>query len=118
MKKQFLSVLALGLVVTIMSCKSTSDSGTVDTQGPENMERREGRPEGGGEQGQRPERKSASQLIAEMDANTDGKLSASEVKGPLKDHFSRIDADGDGFLTETEIENGKPQGKGGDRPRR
>jgi Ca2+-binding EF-hand superfamily protein len=51
------------------------------------------------------------ELLKEMDSNEDGKLSESEVKGPLKDFFSKIDSDNDGFLTVEELENApKPQG--------
>lgn len=41
--------------------------------------------------------------FAEMDANGDGLLSQSEVKGPLSQDFSRFDQDGDGFLSESEL---------------
>jgi len=59
---------------------------------------------------QRPEGQQAgppsfSQLLAEMDANKDGKLSKAEVKGPLASDFSKIDADDDGFITESELAN-------------
>ncbi|GAA3520774.1 hypothetical protein GCM10022393_38810 [Aquimarina addita] len=40
-----------------------------------------------------------------MDANSDGKLSVEEVEGPIKSDFSKIDADGDGFISKTELEN-------------
>lgn len=51
-------------------------------------------------------------LIEEMDANEDGKLSADEVKGPLKENFSTIDTDEDGFITEKEFEDApKPERK-------
>ncbi|MFD1550832.1 hypothetical protein DNU06_05475 [Putridiphycobacter roseus] len=46
-----------------------------------------------------------SQLIQEMDTDKDGSLSKAEVKGPLADDFSNIDADMDGFLTVKELEN-------------
>ena len=53
-------------------------------------------------------------LLEEMDANKDGKLSKSEVSGPLKDDFSKIDADSDGFITEAELKNApKPERQGG-----
>ena len=41
-------------------------------------------------------------LLAKMDTNKDGKLSLSEAQGPLKDSFSTIDANKDGFLTKEE----------------
>ncbi|MEP4532965.1 MAG: hypothetical protein ABJ004_07760 [Cyclobacteriaceae bacterium] len=48
---------------------------------------------------------SAAQLISEMDTNKDGKLSKSEVKGPLANDFSKIDSNSDGFLTQDELKN-------------
>lgn len=59
---------------------------------------------------------SLDQLLKEMDANNDGKLSKTEVKGPLASDFSKIDADSDGFITKEEIGNAakhnrqRPQG--------
>lgn len=48
---------------------------------------------------------SFSQLLSEMDANQDGKLAKSEVKGPLQRDFSTIDRDHDGFIAQSELEN-------------
>ena len=46
------------------------------------------------------------QLLKDMDANEDGKLSKKEIKGPLKDDFK------DGFITKKEFENApKPERK-------
>ena len=54
-----------------------------------------------------------SELIKEMDANEDGKLSEEELKGPLKDNFDTIDTDEDGFITEQEFDKApKPKGRG------
>ena len=52
------------------------------------------------------------QLLKEMDANEDGKLSKDEVKGPLKDEFEKVDTDEDGFITEEEFKKApKPKRK-------
>ncbi|MFD0836206.1 EF-hand domain-containing protein [Mariniflexile aquimaris] len=57
---------------------------------------------------------SVEKLLAEMDANKDGKLSKTEVSGPLKNDFSKIDTDNDGFITEAELKNApKPERQGG-----
>lgn len=49
-------------------------------------------------------------LLKMMDANNDGKLSKSEVKGPLASQFSKIDTNNDGFITKDEIQKApKPQ---------
>ncbi len=50
--------------------------------------------------GQRP---SSTQIISEMDSNQDGKLSKSEVKGPIAEDFANIDSNDDGFLTLEEL---------------
>ena len=53
------------------------------------------------------------QLLKEMDANEDGKLSAKEIKGPLKDEFAKVDTNEDGFITKDEFEKGaKPKRQG------
>mgnify|MGYP005756096523 CR=1 FL=1 len=70
--------------------------------GPPTNGQAQGRPQGGPP--------SFTQLLEEMDANKDGKLSKSEVRGPLQIDFEKIDADKDGFLTEKEIANApRPQ---------
>ncbi|MDN3666586.1 EF-hand domain-containing protein [Algibacter miyuki] len=58
-----------------------------------------------------------SELIEQMDANKDGKLAKSEVKGPLKNDFSKVDTDEDGFISEAEFENA-PKPERQERPRR
>ncbi|RIJ43223.1 EF-hand domain-containing protein [Pontibacter oryzae] len=55
------------------------------------------------------------QLLAEMDANKDGKLAKSEIKGPLANDFSKLDANNDGYITESELKNAS--GPRGNRPR-
>jgi len=51
-------------------------------------------------------------LLEEMDANEDGKLAASELKGPLKKDFAKIDTDEDGFISEAEFKEApKPKGR-------
>ncbi|MCL7762695.1 EF-hand domain-containing protein [Polaribacter sp. Z014] len=53
-------------------------------------------------------------LLKEMDANEDGKLAKDELKGLLKDNFSKVDTDEDGFISEKEFKNApKPERKGG-----
>jgi len=54
----------------------------------------------------------AASLIEQLDQNGDGKLSADEFKGPAE-HFTRMDTDGDGYLTKEELEAGRPAPMGG-----
>ncbi|MCH2224601.1 MAG: YHYH protein [Crocinitomicaceae bacterium] len=42
-------------------------------------------------------------IMHQMDRDNDGRLSRSEVKGPLVNDFDRIDTNGDGFLTIQEL---------------
>lgn len=67
-----------------------------------------------------PKPMSADKIISQMDTNGDGKLSTDEVKGPLKNGFSKIDSNNDGYLSQEEIEANAPKGKkgGGQRPPR
>jgi len=66
--------------------------------------------------GQRQGAPTYAQLVSEMDANKDGKLSKSEVKGPLQNDFAKIDLDGDGFISQTEFDKA-PKPQRGSRPR-
>ncbi len=50
-------------------------------------------------------RPTASQILAEMDTNKDGKLSKDEAKGPLAQDFDTIDTNDDGFISKEELEN-------------
>lgn len=70
------------------------------------------------QQGDRPQNRRGgppqfSQLLTEMDSNKDGQLAASEVQGPLKNDFAKIDTNEDGFISESEFKNApKPQRQG------
>lgn len=55
---------------------------------------------------------STDELFAQMDSNKDGKLSKSEVNGPLANDFAKIDTDSDGFITKEELNKApKPNGQ-------
>ena len=61
-----------------------------------------------GEEGKKPP--TIEELMKQMDADKDGKLSKKEVKGPLKDDFTKIDLDKDGFITGEELKKApKPE---------
>ena len=92
------AVITIITIALFASCKSSSDA--------ENNNSNTQRQQGG--------QPSVENLLTQMDANKDGKLSESEVKGPLKNDFSKIDTDDDGYLSEEELENApKPERKGG-----
>ena len=55
------------------------------------------------EQVQPGERPNPDELIRMMDANNDGKLDRTEVRGPLQNDFERMDRNRDGFLTPDEL---------------
>ncbi|RKF15954.1 DUF1566 domain-containing protein [Alginatibacterium sediminis] len=47
--------------------------------------------------------KASNDIFSQMDRNKDGKLSKSEVKGPLAKDFDRIDRNSDGFISQDEL---------------
>ncbi|GAA0748238.1 EF-hand domain-containing protein [Gaetbulibacter jejuensis] len=104
MKRQFYHVVAVIGVLCFMSCKSSEN--TAETKSNEQRE-----------SGGVP---NVTELIKEMDANGDGKLSKEEVKGPLAEDFSKIDTNEDGFLSLEELKNApKPsRDERGGRPQR
>ena len=100
----FIGVAALGFT----ACKSTKDAAQTDDQ-VETRSSRDGKRGGKG----RPD---PTQMLAQMDANKDGKLDKTEVKGPMAENFSSFDTNNDGFITLEELKNApKPQrgGRGG-----
>ncbi|TRX49022.1 EF-hand domain-containing protein [Fulvivirga sp. M361] len=95
--KKTIRTLIIGASVLFASCASQNNQ----SQGGSGGQQRSGG------QGGAP---NFSQLLSQMDANKDGKLSKSEVKGRLVNDFSRIDSNSDGFITDSEMENApRPQ---------
>lgn len=101
--KNTVKTIALGVIAIMgVACASQDNQASNNKQAPSGQR--------GGQQGGAP---NFTQLLSEMDANKDGKLAKSEVKGPLINDFSKIDTDGDGFLSESELKNApKPQRSG------
>ena len=101
MKKIILKIAVVGtLFVSIAACSpkiSGSNNGTSS-----NQQTRQAR-------GERPQ---FSDLLLKMDDNKDGKLSKSEIDGPLQNNFSEIDKDKDGFIPEAEFNDTPPPPRG------
>ncbi len=94
--KNLVKTLALGSIIFLMmACASKKDQSSTNMQGPKGQQ--EGPP-------------NSSKILEEMDANKDGKIAEIEAKGPLKDDFSKIDSNGDGFISKEELQKGtKPK---------
>ncbi len=106
MKKPAFGAIVIALIL-LAACQSTSEVSNSEVQSRQpNRERTQGRPLQEGRRGL-----SADQLIADMDKDNDQQLSQNEVEGRLKEDFSRIDTNGNGFLTKEEIESGRPERK-------
>lgn len=84
------------LVLLFAACSKKTTAVEADTE--PRSERKEGRQP----RGERPQ---FTDLLTKLDANNDGKLSESEAQGRMKENFSTIDADSDGFITEAEFKN-------------
>ncbi|AWV97520.1 EF-hand domain-containing protein [Arcticibacterium luteifluviistationis] len=110
MKKTVITLALAAITMMTVSCSSQKKKSNKSNK-PEARQQRSG---GGPD---------ITKLLAEMDTNTDGKLSKSEAKGPLLNNFAKIDTNKDGFLSREELANApKPQGGrpggGGQRPQR
>jgi Ca2+-binding EF-hand superfamily protein len=99
MKAKFLKTSSfLAIILLLASCNknATSPSSTQTTKPNAERAARDGR---------KPDFKN---VLARVDTNNDGKISKSEAKGPLVNAFDKLDADGDGFITEKEFNEFTP----------
>ncbi len=76
---------------------------------------RSGPPQGrrqanGGMPGKRP---TVKELLHHMDADKDKRISIKEAKGPLKEKFTEVDTNKDGFISKQELEKDLAKHKGG-----
>lgn len=98
--KQISKTLKTAVIIGMVSIAGCTSAQTTENA-PQESE--QDRPE-------RRERPSPEEMFTKMDANKDGKLEATEVRGPLKEDFAKIDTDGDGFITREELEKApKPE---------
>lgn len=100
--------LALFCVIATLSISCKTKAQTTDTTTVEKREQQRGQERPNGKQPP-----STDEMFAQMDANKDGKLAKTEVKGGLQKDFAKVDTNGDGFITKEELEKApKPSRKG------
>lgn len=94
------SILVLGIAMFI-SCKSNGQS---------NSNERPSRNEQGGQGDKKGPPPNADEIFEMMDADENGLLEESEIKGPLKNDFLKIDTNEDGYISKEELEESpKPE---------
>ncbi len=112
MKKSNLLLLSLlfsmTLMVTTTACKSKKEVANYNQSEVQTKNKKRGEKQG----------PPSVEEVFKMDTNNDGKLSQSEVKGPLSDRFSEIDTDKDGFISKKEFQNAPKPKRGRNGPRR
>jgi hypothetical protein len=92
--------IAAAICLSVMAFACTSTKTIAHNQEPSHQ-KREGRPP----QSEKPK---FADLLTKMDKDKNGKLSKSEIEGPLKNDFEKIDANKDGFITEAEFKKAGP----------
>jgi hypothetical protein len=92
--------IAAAICLSVIAFACTSTKTIAQNQEPSHQ-KREGRPP----QGEKPK---FADLLTKMDKDKNGKLSKSEIEGPLKNDFEKIDANKDGFITEAEFKKAGP----------
>jgi hypothetical protein len=92
--------IAAAICLSVIAFACTSTKTIAQNQEP-SQQKGEGRPP----QGEKPK---FADLLAKMDKDKNGKLSKSEIEGPLKNDFEKIDANKDGFITEAEFKKAGP----------
>lgn len=103
LKNMKFSLIVLGIAMFI-SCKSNGQS---------NSNERPSRDQQSGQGDRKGPPPSADEIFEMMDADENGLLEVSELKGPIKESFTTIDTDKDGFITKEELEAApKPERRG------
>lgn len=109
MQKLILTLLFVAVIGLLLPACSKKTS----TPSPENREQQRPKRDGSQQKGQRGQKPQFTDLLTRMDANKDGKLSKTEITGRLKENFSRVDGNGDGFITAEEFKTAGPPPRGG-----
>lgn len=118
MHNKFFKTMAMGAIVMLLgiACSNKTKQANNTQNNPPSQQDRQ-RPPAQGErppqQGQGQGMPSFDEMLAKMDANKDGKLAKTEVDGPLKNDFAKIDKNGDGFISAEEFKNAPPPPRGG-----
>ena len=103
MKKIILKITVAGAMIFLLAnCSKKTAAQNSSQNPPPNQQGRQAR-------GERPV---FADLLSQMDGNKDGKLSKTEVQGPLKNDFSKMDKDKDGFISEAEFKDAPPPRQG------
>jgi hypothetical protein len=95
MQKIILNIMLISVLGLMLPACSKKTTDQVNANEQPRQQRR-----GNQQKGERPQ---FADLLLQMDSNKDGKLSKAEVNGPLKNDFSKIDKDTDGFISEAEF---------------
>lgn len=107
MKLMKLTAAFLVIILT-MSCKSQKE--TVTTENRTQLEPRQRKSAERNRQGTKA--RMTVDEVFKMDANGDGKLAKTEVKGRMAKDFERFDTDKDGLISREEFENAPRPKKG------
>ena len=105
MKYAFL-IFAIAMT-SMISCKSSKEAVADDVSTEVRGDRK----------GERGGKRNMNEMFAQMDANSDSRLSKLEVKGPLADNFDKIDTNGDGYIIIEEMKNAPRPKRGSRGPR-
>lgn len=101
---------AIALMLILASCSQKTSTAAANTQSTTATPQANQR--GSDERGQRGnrERPQFADLLTRMDANKDGKIELAETEGRMKENFTKIDTNQDGFISEEEFKNApRPQ---------
>jgi len=110
MKQTIIFIASLAIMTLTNSCKSQKESNAKNPS----VSERSTQPRGGHDRKGPP----SADEVFKMDANGDGMLAKSEIKGRLLKKFDMIDANKDGLISRAEFENAPRLERGQKSPRK